>query len=358
VPRVAIVLSIVVGLALAAAGCAGGSPGASGGSPGASAGSPGASAGSPGASQVAASKIRLQLAYHATSQAVWPMWIAKEIGAFDKYGIDAELVFVEGNRAVNGVIAGTTPIAFVAGNDVMAPAAQGADLVALMTSGGEQPGNQIWGAKGIASAADLRGKIAGANELGGETDKLLRYGLQQMGLTPGKDIQIVSVGEQSVRVAALQTNRVQAAIMDPGFEQKLQEMGFTQLFDFRKSSLLLQKGTVVTTRKYLDQNRDVVTNVMKALLEGVAYEKSNKEGTIKIAQKYAAQVGADVVSTLWDRYAPALPKVPVVQPSAFEGLKIFSEDPKVKALDTSKLVDSSIVESLDSSGFINSLYAQ
>lgn len=298
----------------------------------------------PGAGQPAGQRLALQLAYSAISQAYWPMWIAKEIGAFDKYGIDASLVFVEGNRSVNGVIAGTTPVSFIAGTDIMAPSGQGADLVALMTSGGEQPANQIWGAKGITNADALRGKTAGTNELGGEADKLLRYGLQQMGLTPDKDVRVVAVGEQSVRVAALQAGRVDSALMDPGFEKQLEDQGFAILYDFRKSSLLLQKGTLVTTRSYLEKNRGTVLNVVKALLEGFAYEKANKAGTVAIAQKYSANVSADVISGLWDRFAPALPDNPAVQPAAIEGLKLFYEDPKIKALDVSKMVDGSLVQ--------------
>lgn len=285
------------------------------------------------------SATSIKLGYHAPSEAVWPLWIAQETGKLKQQGINASLVFAEGNRVVQGVIAGATPIAFASGNDLLAPAAQGADLVALMSSGGERPGSEIWGGPNTKAAADLKGKVAGANELGGEADRLLKFGLGKMGLTPGKDVQTVAVGEQTARIAALKAGRIQAAIMDPGFEKQLQGYGFHLLYDFNKGPLRLQKGTLITTRSYLDKNRATVDRVVAAMLEGVAYERKNEQGTIAIAQKYEAGVDKSVLSTVWQRFVPELPAVPRVQPKALDSIKIFTSDPKVRGFDVSKMID-------------------
>lgn len=325
-------------------------------SPGAGSAPPAASepaataAGSAPASASAAAEtctetVDLNIGYHSISQSVWPIWIAKERGFLDKYGINGTLVFAEGARVLSGVISKATPISFVSGADILDPVSQGADIVAIMASG-STPTDMIVGGKGITKPEDLKGKIAGANELGGESDSLIRLGLESMGLVPDVDTRVVSVGGESTRIAALQAGQVQATLVDVGLRKEMADAGFTTLYDFTTGDYKLLKGTLITTKSYAAENPEVVQCVVNALVDAVRYYKANKTESVDAAAVYSGDMNRTSLETLWDIYAPNIPDSPTVDTEALTNLQDLSDEPKIKEVDVTTVIDNSFVENV------------
>jgi NitT/TauT family transport system substrate-binding protein len=302
-------------------------------------------------SDAPAEPTRVDIAYPAITPAVYPLWVAKEIGAFDECGVDAHLIYVEGGqRASAGIISGSTPFAFVPGPNILDPIAQGADLVALMSMG-DRLTDVIVGGAGIDSVDALKGGSLAANEPGGETDLASRYALEQMGLTPDTDVTVVAVGGESTRVAALEGGSVQAAIMDVSRVPAMEAEGFTELFSFMDSDLPYQKPALVTTRSYMADNPEVTDCVVRAMLKGIAYYKNHRDEAISIAAQYSMTTQLAPISFSYDMYAPALPYVPKVSPEGFETVQGWSTDAAVKALDPTTVFDNSLLEALEDSGY-------
>jgi NitT/TauT family transport system substrate-binding protein len=294
---------------------------------------------------------RVDIAYPAVAPSVYALWVAKEIGAFERCGIDAHLIFVEGStRAAASIVSGSTPFAMVPGPNIVDPAAQGVDIVALLSLG-DRLTDVIVGGAGIDSPEALKGGSLAANQPGGETDLAARYALEQMGLVPDTDVTVVAVGGESTRVAALESGAVQAAIMDVSLVPAMEEQGFTVLYSFMDSDLPYQKPALVTTRSYMAENPELVDCMIRAMLEGVAYYKNHRDEAISIAAQYSMTTDLAPIAFAYDLYAPALPYVPTVSSEGFETVQSWSTDEAVKALDPSTLYDNSLLEALVASGY-------
>lgn len=285
----------------------------------------------------------IPIAYDTISQGIWPLWVAKEQGILEKYGITGELVFIEGSRVIAGIVGQSTPIGMAAGTDILGPVAEGADLLAIAATL-STPTDTISVTKDINSAEDLKGKVAGANELGGEADALLRLGLTKLGLVPDTDVRIVSVGGESTRIAALKSDQIQATIVDVGLRDQMLAQGFKELYDFTTGDIKMLKNALLSTKSYVQANRGTVQCVVNALVEGIAFYKANKKESVDAAAKYSGDMSRESLETLWDIYATKLPAKPLVEEDALKNSQTLSDDPKVLAIDVATVIDNSFVE--------------
>jgi ABC-type nitrate/sulfonate/bicarbonate transport system substrate-binding protein len=76
-----------------------------------------------------------------------------------------------------------------------------------------KPMDFLVGAKGIASAKDLKGKIVGISAIGSVTHLLTLRVLEGIGLDPATDVTIRPIGGEDVRLQALESGIIQAALL-------------------------------------------------------------------------------------------------------------------------------------------------
>jgi len=92
---------------------------------------------------------KFSVGYSTVGPAGIGLWMAKEIGAFDKYGIDAELIFVSsGPVAVQALLGGDMKAGLAATNAVTSAVLAGAPLVS-QHRGGSHRGGSSWRVKSL-----------------------------------------------------------------------------------------------------------------------------------------------------------------------------------------------------------------
>jgi ABC-type nitrate/sulfonate/bicarbonate transport system substrate-binding protein len=120
-------------------------------------------------------------------------------------------------------------------------------------------------------------------------------------------------------------------------------------------------GNVVTARKFLQNQRDVVERATKALLEGNAYVL-NRANRTQLLELLKARLGLKSTQDAVGAYEDTVKYYVLKKPYPYrEGLQsIISEVGKVvpaaATLKYEDVADPSIVEKLDKSGYIVSLY--
>jgi ABC-type nitrate/sulfonate/bicarbonate transport system substrate-binding protein len=91
------------------------------------------------ASAVAAQEKKLEplvVSYASVSGSRAPLWIAKEMGLFEKYGLDGNPIFVPaGYPSISALISGDVQFIATGGSLVAAASAQGAPVVMVATLG-------------------------------------------------------------------------------------------------------------------------------------------------------------------------------------------------------------------------------
>jgi len=145
-----------------------------------------------------------------------PLWVAKDAGLFEKYGLNVNLVVIAaGTAAIGALMGGDVEILGAPGSTTMVSAAKGLPLAIIGTFG---PGAwKLIAHPSITSVAELRGKTVGISRLGTTIEFASRRALLKLGLTPGKDVQILAtgLGESNKRILTMLQGKIDATLVSP-----------------------------------------------------------------------------------------------------------------------------------------------
>ena len=156
-------------------------------------------------------KLKLNVNYPAISGVIAGLWVAAEANYFDKYGLDAKLIYIPtALQATRVIMSGDSPIGLSGGTPVVNAALSGAERV-MIGGVANLPAFYIMALPEIKSVADLRGKTLGVTRFGSSTDFALRYLLQKQGMNPDKDVNILQMGGMPELAAALSKRLIAAA---------------------------------------------------------------------------------------------------------------------------------------------------
>jgi NitT/TauT family transport system substrate-binding protein len=164
-------------------------------------------------------KIKMAVAGIAYLQYI-PMLLAKELGEFEKAGLDVEIInFKSGTNAASAVVSNTVDVAagYYEHGLLFAAKGKAVKTFALATN---MRGEALFVSpkfnKDINGIKDLAGKTIGVTAPGSSTDFLLRYILRKNGIDPSS-VNIIGMGEPASSVAAINQGMVQAALIgEPG----------------------------------------------------------------------------------------------------------------------------------------------
>src|SRR3954463_5980930 len=165
-------------------------------------------------------------------------WMAKEIGAFEKNGIDAELIYISsGPVVVQALLGGDLQAGIAATNAMIAAIIRGAPLVSVVSTA-NRPYHRLWVQPDINKLEDLRGKILGVTRFGAVTDNLTRILLKRNGLENA--VSIRQLGGSLEGGAAFQHRQIDGAVTStlrvdaqakPKLLLKLEDMGIQYSMD-------------------------------------------------------------------------------------------------------------------------------
>src|SRR5215475_11247257 len=159
-----------------------------------------------------------------------PFWIAKELGLYEKYGLDVKLVNIAaGSVSLTALLAGDVHLTTDSSAGVVSAGARGAPVVTVSTNGALP--YQLVAVPTIKSPGELRGKIVGSSRIGAGTDFLLRRILARLALVPGKDVSLIPTGvsESEKRIQLMFQGKIDATIGESDKVFQFAELGGQKL---------------------------------------------------------------------------------------------------------------------------------
>lgn len=305
---------------------------------------------------------KLLFAYGAVSSNVTPLWIAKDQGFLRKYGLDADLVFIIAGRAAQAMLAGQVAIGLVGATHVANAVTGGGDLT--MVLGLQNRLDYILvGRPSIKSAEQLKGKKVAIGTPSGSASLATYVALDYLGLSPRRDnIVLLGVGGVPERMAALRAGTVEATSLSPELGQVVISEGYNILLDTGRENIPFQSSGLVTSRKLIRSNPQLVEHIAKAIIEGVAFihNPANKKAVEEAIARYLRLDKPERIEKAYLDLRKELPRKPC---PTLEGvasvLKLMAQhglNPKAIQLKPEDVVDMSLCKKLDESGFIDRLY--
>ena len=282
-----------------------------------------------------------------------PLWVTKEAKLFEKYGNQVQLIFIQGaTSAAAALISGDAQVGMFSPQVVITTTMTGLDLTMFGRLGNTMD-NRIFGRKGIKNIKEVK-RIA-ISRFGSNADFAARYLLQREGLKPDIDVALLQVGNQSNRIAAVETHNADAAILTPPMTLQARKMGLPLLIDSSKLNIPYSSLFFVARKPYLAKNRPDMVNFTKAMIEGVHYYKANKEFSLKVLAKYMKVQDREVLEENFREYDFPLKPYPAKEYFELPIQEVGKKDPKVLKENPERFIDVSLVKELDAGGFVDKL---
>jgi len=222
---------------------------------------------------------RAVVSYAGMSGLRGPLWIAKETGLFEKYGLDVRLVQITaGTTSINALIAGDVDMVITTSSAAIAAALRGAPVTIIATGGA--PPYKLVAHPSVTSALQLKGKVVGSSQLGSGADFALRKLLPKLGLTPGKDVTILPTGlsEPKPRMLLILQGRIDATLgtVDSILQFELNGQKLSVLADLMEMGVYVSGSDIATTREFLKNYPHRAKAFLKAFSEAIWTGMYNK----------------------------------------------------------------------------------
>jgi NitT/TauT family transport system substrate-binding protein len=297
------------------------------------------------------------IAYPTTSSQFTPLWFTRDVGLYAKYGLDGQLVFIQGGSILlQAMLAGQAHAAQNGIAETMVAVLRGGDVRILGVTSNIFPYSLIV-SKGVKSAKDLVGGRIAVNRVGGDVSAIAsRVALRNLGLNPDKDVTMLQVGGSPQRLAALQSGAVQGAALDFMSGLRLSKQGYTVLAQVSLNYPYL--GPVVSAR-FLREKPATAEAFVKAFVEGITRFKRNREEGIKALARYMRSDETDVLNKAYDFianefYAENLEP----EPKSFQELvdEVSAREPLAKNATIPQVFDLTILRKLEKEGFFKTVF--
>jgi NitT/TauT family transport system substrate-binding protein len=304
-------------------------------------------------------RSQLRAVYNTTAGAAVFLRIAAAQQLSQKYGITFDPQYAAPSGGVASLVSGETQLQLAAGPVPIQAIAGGAPLK-MIASFGRTNGYAIVARSDISAPSDLKGKSIAIAARGDNTDISLRVALSRYGLQVDGDVSAVQVGGDGERLAALETGRVAATIVDEGaFGASAASRGMHIVMSLRQEKLPWVGVALVVTDSFRQENPKTVNAALKSLIDGVRFladEKNRDQSIAIIAQDMKRDPSDPLVVGSYETYHK---ETGVFLPT--DGVDIILE--ALRSMDAARysgqtvdrFVDPSSLQGLQSSGFLTSL---
>lgn len=303
---------------------------------------------------------KVTIGYPALSTTLATIAVIQKGGFFKKYGLDVDLVLILGSPLLTAaMLSGQVPLSFVGAPAVVASAVGGADTV-LLSCAISMAYGRLFAVPGIKRMSDLRGKKIGLTRLGTIDDAILRHLLKQRENISDREVTFVAAGDSAQRLIALTKSAIDASVMAPPQDRLAEKLGLNELVDLNKVGLYNPASCIASTKTYVRNNRDTVMRVVKGFVEGLKFFRENRSFALRVAAEFTRTSDTEAVGASYDLTVQLQDKVPFVNMKGMEFLLKITEarDPRAKNFDPAAIVDSSFMQELERTGFIDSVFKQ
>lgn len=294
----------------------------------------------------------LRFAYSVIAPPVAGVWMAQETGAFKRYGLDVELIYIPSSGTnIQALLGGSIDISTPGSSGVVLAAARGAPVVAI-ASMMNRPPMTLYVQPEIGRAEQLKGQTLGITRFNSTTHTVTTLVLRKLGMAQAVTIrplggtpEMQAAFEQKVIAGMVTTVRPRAAAK--------------ALLNAADLDIPFAMNVMAVTQDFLQKNPDRVERILKAYIEGVGAMIHEKENALRVFAKYLKRGDPGFLEEMYaiaHQFMERIPRVDARTVSTvleFEPVK--GADPELLA---SKVIDNRLVERLVREGFIERIFGK
>ena len=309
--------------------------------------------------QVFALERHIHASAGATSAQQLPIFVAKDLGIFEKYSLDVDpLIITGGSTLLQALVGRSIHSANVAAMAPVRAIASGADLAITATFLNKNLYSFI-ARKEIRSPADLKGKKIGIANFGGANQFSVLTALKAWDLAP-EAVQLVPSGNNMTRLIAMEGGRIDATVIPNSSIGMASKRGMTVLANIAEIVKEFPDRTVIMERSYLQKERENAKRFLRAISEAtyrLKFEPELREKVISVLMKRARMERKDAEEA-YDAYRNVFSYPPRTgRRGLLDVLEIVQKEPGHAKSDYSlnRYLDESAMDEIEQEGFFKKL---
>jgi ABC-type nitrate/sulfonate/bicarbonate transport system substrate-binding protein len=303
---------------------------------------------------------KVTINYATRTGTTWPLYIATEAGYFQKYGLDANIVFGVHPAGIAMLVSGEAAMTNYPLEQAMIAASRDGSL-AIIGSPYRKSLFALMAGKDTSSVRDLKGKRLGVSQIGDAPYNYAVGLLAKFGLTP-RDVQWIPIGtDVNGRAAALASGRVDATMLTAPVYFRLEEKGFKSLANTSDYDDIYAPTVYLFKKSLVASNPKLPELLIKAHAEAIKRFYEDKAFSLRAYLKYTPEDPAEL-ERVYDRYAKTntFERVPYLTAAAVQYMIAHPVDEQVagqmKKFDFRTVVDNATVDRLVQEGFFEKLF--
>jgi ABC-type nitrate/sulfonate/bicarbonate transport system substrate-binding protein len=280
-------------------------------------------------------------------------WLGAEAGLFKRRGIDMTLpaIAVGGPQAAAKVIQGECEFAHTGSVPVAEEVLKGQDIVIVAMPTSDFAETFVMTRKEITQLSQLSGRKIGVLTETGQTSVATRITVEKAGAN-ATFLPLITFDRI---FAALAAGDIDAGALpvDLRFTGEVRHgWNAFPMFSFGTPSIF------ATTRKLIATNRELVTSVMQGFVETIHLFKTRPDIVVPLLQRYVKIEDRKAAEELHAFHVPVFQKVPRPLFPGMQKLREFlaPKYPAALSLKETDIADTSFIDELERSGFIDQLY--
>ena len=243
---------------------------------------------------------RIRVGISSISLGFFPTVVAEKKGFYAKYGLAPEHILLPCAIATNALLSDDLDYAVCTGPGI-AGAIKGLPIKLIMTTQ-DKLGYLLLVKPTVQKLTDLRGKTIGISTYGSQLYLTSVTLFRKAGLEPGKDVNLLPAGDNTARIAGMDSGKFDAAFVSSPADIFGIKRGYKVLLWSRDHVPLTQNAIVVTDKK-LKQSPDQVKRTVKATIEALKFVREHQEESVSIASKWL-KLDLATARAAFDNYLP------------------------------------------------------
>jgi len=268
-------------------------------------------AGSAASADAAEPLPKALFAYGAINAYMESTWIAKEQGFFRKHNVEVEPVFIIATQAAQAMLAGEVPVGLIGPTHVVNAVVAGGDMVMIMGNQNKVR-YQLVAHPSIKRPEDLKGKKVGIGaSMAGLATLAAIVAMEHVGLNSRRDnITLLPTGAEPLRLSAVKSGVTQATVISPEIANAATSEGFPVLVDMAKLNIPFQASGLVTMRKTLRNDPQLIERVARATVDAIQFiaAPANKTRVIQSLMKNLKISAPEKAETVYGDLVEDLPR--------------------------------------------------
>ena len=278
---------------------------------------------------------------------------------WEKYGLSVKSIyFNSGSVLTQAMLGGNIALSDSGVPEMMTLPVSGAMDTKVITVNINRLEHIFVTRKNVVKTEDLRGKKIAVSRFGSASDLTTRMVLRSWRIDPEKDVVLLQSGNTPTRMSALLAGHVDAALVSPEGLHKILASGCCRaLADLSELPLDFARFGVTVPAALIAKQREVARRIVMAYIESIHAFKTKPKLVLSILEEEGIKDPA-VAKEIYSRLSYSMREYPIPEAAGIQNALDSLGHPNAKNFKPAQLIDTSLIEEIRRTGFIDKLYGR